>query len=121
MSVIKKVIPLSDLKLCNLGYVVNQVAEYSGYICSTDAINDLSFCIVIDDDDSIYIISSDDYLDEYDLDEYGLSDPENLIDNAEYFTVRELIESVYSVVKLKKDLSDFVLYKDVESDLLYLF
>ena len=115
MSVIKKVIPLSDLKLDSIDDIVNQVAEYLGNIYHTCDISDASFCIILDDNDYLYVINGDD------LDVYDLSDPKNLLDNAEYFTVRELIESVYSVIKLKKDLSDIVLYKDIESDLLFLF
>lgn len=116
MSVIKNVIPLSDLKLCDLDNVVYQVAEYLSNVYYTDDIKSFSFCIALDDDGFITVLSC-----EYDLEDHDLSDPENLLDDVEYFTVRELIENVYSVVKLKKDLSDIVLYKDVDSDLLYLF
>ena len=115
MSEIKKVIALSDLKIKYIDDVVNQIAEHLSYIGS-DYITGFSCCIVLDENDSLFVVSSDD-----DLDAYDLSDPENLLDNAEYFTFRELIDSVYSIIKLKKDLSDIVLYKDIEADLLYLF
>ena len=116
MSEIKKVIALSDLKIRSIDQIVDQIAEYLSYISNTYCITDISFCIVLDQNDSIFVVSSDD-----DLDAYDLSDPENLLDNAEYFSLRELIDSVYGVIKLKKDLSDIVLYKDIEADLLYLF
>lgn len=116
MSVIKKVIIISDLRLCDLDDVVYQVAEYLVHVYYTCDINDLSFCIALDDNASLNVLIGED-----DLETYDLFDPENLLDDAEYFTIRELIESVYSVVKLKKDLSDIVLYKDVEDDLLFLF
>ena len=116
MSEIKNVIALSDLKIGSINDIVNQIAEHLSYISNTYCITDISFCIVLDQDDSLFAFSSDD-----DLDAYDLSDPENLLDNAEYFSLRELIDSVYSIIKLKKDLSDIVLYKDIEADLLYLF
>ena len=116
MSEIKEVIALSDLKISSIDQIVDQITEYLSYIGNTNGIIDFSCCIVLNNDDSLFIISSDD-----DLDTYDLSDHENLLDNAEYFSIRELIDSVYSIIKLKKDLSDIVLYQNIEADLLYLF
>ena len=117
MPVIKKVLNIADLRVEDLDQVTAQITDYFSGLYSIEYLADLMFCLCQDDAGGISVLSC-----EGDLECFAdLSDPNNLLDAADWFSVREFISSFYTVEKLKKDLNDLAVYKLIPSDLLFLF
>ena len=117
MPVIKKVLNITDLRIEDLDQITAQITDYFSELYSVEYIADLMFCLCQDDAGGISVLSSE----SGDLECFDLSDPDNLLDAADWFSVREFISSFYTVEKLKKDLNDLAVYKLIPSDLLFLF
>ena len=116
MPVIKKVLTIADLRIEDLDQITAQITDYISGLYSIEYIADLMFCLYQDDAGGISVLSIDN-----DLECFDLSDPNNLLDDADWFSVREFISSFYIVERLKKDLNDLAVYKLIPSDLLFLF
>lgn len=117
MPVIKKVLNIIDLRLENLDRVTAQITDYLSDLPSIEYLDEIMLCLYQDDAEDISVLSN-----ESDLECLDLSDPNNLLEDADcWFSVREFVSLFYTVERLKKDLNDLIVYKLIPSNFLFLF
>lgn len=107
MPKIKKILVLQDLPLRLLGQLDNQLNDlfyhFEGDLDDLENyLTEKRFIIALAREYDLYILDCEEVqLEDYDLEDYDLDDPENLLEDADSFTIKEYQELFSSSVLIE--------------------